>query len=959
MQEVLRLPTNTNQDLIDVIKKSNKTISEREISSVLMYLQSVRQYGNRTVDNEKKMEKCKFLSDTKLILKIKQIGLTPWENQRSTDEMYHDEKTAPINYQNLLSKEVILKLTDAYTNGKEGKEIRNVCIQMLNIYCARVFETTDANKIKSVYKQMSTRMLLKIINENGELNQQLKSSGVNAAFKPITAPTNAAYRISRALFTTGQDNDKTPQQKKSRHVKFNCPSEEEDSELDNMLRSYPASTGEFSQPRDIDDQKQNILNHFRTHYRKMDKTTLMRALNQLTDTAISDLVTDQNSMHNFGLGVGQTTRFNQYGTDGNASNMVKAYTIEVINPKASIESIGKTTFAAVLNEAIALEHVLTLQPTNRGPEQIIAPGEYPRRGPRRRMYQQEQEDGVKITVNTSMDLIRFFDPKDEFCRSSMNRVRAQIEATDIKVTEVPRQDVERRYLLNNSHPTDSINRTARELRTACQMNTDATYNPSSVTIQLEQVTVIGGKGEASDGVKILTLSVDPNDEGTIRCIENFRQTTVTIPEKTRSRLTILEVILSHSEEMINPEDDEEVEIYNSNIKSQQTRMEQMKEVTIEGLPDRASLDDELSVSNKRYTLGEFAMDSAEARKQNDGEHSLDRRIAHTQICQKGGKTVMTIYGNEKDHEFMQIYAKSTIIPALIMRWGPDRVIRIEGSKVETEQKQSKEESELSELSEMKSMMKQLIKHNENLLKHNENQTRKIDDLRSKVYKLTKTVNIQSKTIEQLTKREMSESSEFIGKLKQKEYQMETQLDNEVESIRKLEVEHNLNNSEWYNTESDIEVDPLEKRKMHHSLDRIRRDSTFFNESSVNQTLFRTPRGTSLSPVKHVTEKGEAKGGTDEETSTINGSESGTSDDEEESVNKLKTQPDETSPAKLQYGETNVTETTVGRKRKTKSKTKSKTPPKKRGNESSEMETDKQENTVLKNNGSKRKTRSRK
>ena len=41
MQEVLRLPINTNQNIIEVIKKSNKNISERELSAVLMYLQSV------------------------------------------------------------------------------------------------------------------------------------------------------------------------------------------------------------------------------------------------------------------------------------------------------------------------------------------------------------------------------------------------------------------------------------------------------------------------------------------------------------------------------------------------------------------------------------------------------------------------------------------------------------------------------------------------------------------------------------------------------------------------------------------------------------------------------------------------------------------------------------------------------------------------------------------------------
>ena len=104
--------------------------------------------------------------------------------------------------------------------------------------------------------------------------------------------------------------------------------------------------------------------------------------------------------------------------------MVKAYTIEVTHPKASIESIGKTTFAAVLNEAITLEHILTLQPNNRGEAQSIASDDYPRRGTQRQMYQKEKPDGVTITVNTLMDLLHFFDPRDDFCRSSMNRVRA-------------------------------------------------------------------------------------------------------------------------------------------------------------------------------------------------------------------------------------------------------------------------------------------------------------------------------------------------------------------------------------------------------------------------------------------------------------------------------------------------------------------------------------------------------
>ena len=82
--------------------------------------------------------------------KIRHIGLTQWEYQHTASERDYNEMTAPINYQNLLYKDIILKLTDAYANGKEGKEIRLACIQTLNKYCARVFETAEAIEVKSV-----------------------------------------------------------------------------------------------------------------------------------------------------------------------------------------------------------------------------------------------------------------------------------------------------------------------------------------------------------------------------------------------------------------------------------------------------------------------------------------------------------------------------------------------------------------------------------------------------------------------------------------------------------------------------------------------------------------------------------------------------------------------------------------------------------------------------------------
>ena len=90
-------------------------------------------------------------------------------------------------------------------------------------------------------------MLLKVINEESELNKQIKSSGVNAEYKPISAPTNSAYRILRVSFTTGEDKvEKKPQQKEAKSVKFNCDEQgEENNTLDHMRRSCPASTGKF------------------------------------------------------------------------------------------------------------------------------------------------------------------------------------------------------------------------------------------------------------------------------------------------------------------------------------------------------------------------------------------------------------------------------------------------------------------------------------------------------------------------------------------------------------------------------------------------------------------------------------------------------------------------------------------------------------------------------------------
>ena len=111
------------------------------------------------------------------------------------------------------------------------------------------FETPEATEVKSVYNKMSTRSLLKAINEDSELNQQIKSSGVSAEYKPITAPTNAAYRLLRVTFSTkGNKAEKRSRQKERKNVNFNSREQEEESDLETLQRSCLTSTSKFSQP---------------------------------------------------------------------------------------------------------------------------------------------------------------------------------------------------------------------------------------------------------------------------------------------------------------------------------------------------------------------------------------------------------------------------------------------------------------------------------------------------------------------------------------------------------------------------------------------------------------------------------------------------------------------------------------------------------------------------------------
>ena len=83
---------------------------------------------------------------------------------------------------------------------------------------------------------------------------------------------------------------------------------------------------------------------------------------------------------------------------------------------------------------------------------------------------------------------------------------------------------------------------------------------------------------------------------------------------------------------------------NKNIDIQRERRSKLKETTIVGLPSRVSLDDIIKRGNKNHTLGEFIMDSKEARTQENGEHNPFRIIEHVHIQYNGEEAEMVIIG---------------------------------------------------------------------------------------------------------------------------------------------------------------------------------------------------------------------------------------------------------------------------------------------------------------------------
>ena len=246
-----------------------------------------------------------------------------------------------------------------------------------------------------------------------------------------------------------------------------------------------------------------------------------------------------------------------------------------------------------------MEHILYLLAKKQDLPSVTAEDDYPVTSGWRRTYETELANCVEITVTTSINLERYFDQNDEYCRTSMKRALSQMGTIELSITEAKRTDVKRMYLINNCHSSDDINRIARELRTICLKSSNAKYNASSILIESEYVDKIGvDPEEETEGVKMLTLSVQPGEDETMKCLEKYQQETVLTLERTHSRLTLLEATLSESQECIDRSNQVEVDLYNKNIDTQREKQTRLKETIIVGLPSSVTLDDEIKRGEK-------------------------------------------------------------------------------------------------------------------------------------------------------------------------------------------------------------------------------------------------------------------------------------------------------------------------------------------------------------------------
>ena len=406
------------------------------------------------------------------------------------------------------------KLLEALVKDNFSDETRNDCQGVLKKYLSRTYSKDDSELITQHFKSAETKKLLEATCKNGKLDETLQNASITATFNSITVPTSNNIQ-AEVLLLFGSKNEPTPEQPKSKRQKMeeNKKSTSKEEKNETKQKEVTNTTSDktktlrdkYATPRETnlrlnpiiatsgcnkDTILDNIVEHVKNTYEDYNEENIRKRLKKKTPEELADIISDTNSLNELILSTSCGPIKDQYGTDGNHSNTVEAYQVEIIktNSKTSSGDIVRSAYKKLQHQATSRRHTAVIVSKDGAELNIITPEEYPRSASKLRKYQDESTTSVTVTILSSMNLVRFFDENDPYCEAGCKRLKS--ESLKVKIREVTRPDAVKTFHIFQSHTDDNIQRIARELRDACQHNNKAEYNTSAVSFQLDEVSEI-------------------------------------------------------------------------------------------------------------------------------------------------------------------------------------------------------------------------------------------------------------------------------------------------------------------------------------------------------------------------------------------------------------------------------------------------------------------------------------
>ena len=225
-----------------------------------------------------------------------------------------------------------------------------------------------------------------------------------------------------------------------------------------------------------------------------------------------------------------------------------------------------------------------------------------------------------------------------------------------------------------------------------------------------------------------------------------------------------------SSAQINAKDETAVNEYNANLKEHQSGINELKRIKLEGLPLGLSLDTKI-VSKNSCTIGEFILDSQEARQQNGGEIGLIRHITHAHINQRENDSTITLYSPDIDNKWMKSFTIKHLIPTLANEIKEQKStllkrIKMNGRPIEDEQNEDNKRDEAmidsNKSNEIQGLLETLVQTNIDLVQQVNDMKGSVGEMSNRIGALEAMVEHQTVEIRQLKRQKTSDASTIRG-----------------------------------------------------------------------------------------------------------------------------------------------------------------------------------------------------